>query len=590
MDPHEPIETTEKLFGRIRSREYKQWVRFGISFLIIVVFSLLLWTHRLDRFENIVLDGLIKHAPSPRIHPAVTLIAISPADLDEIGAWPWPRSYHAILIRLLDRWKASAAVLDLDFSEPTGVKDDQDFAQVLQKISLPVYLPANLKPLKEKKFWIHGMPVVLNQPAGEMVWSRPFPEFEKSVKTIGHHQLTADPDGVLRRFDPYLRRGEEGYPFLALPAAYHFSKQKLSLPQDWSSLGDDQGRVLIPWLKHSEGAFPSYSYAELVHSFYAIEKGQKPVIDPGKIVGKICLIGLTAESYAEFKTTPFHLSYPSLQVMAEIMNSALTGQWIRPAPVWLNLVCLLAIGLAAAFLFVVLRSAASLLAGLLIGVVWFGFCFAVFYQMQIWLFSVYPLLLILCLFIFSAIYVQITTAQEKTHLFHLATRDGLTELYVIRHFRVIMNQVVREASIRREALSIILFDIDNFKKINDTYGHPAGDYVLKKIAGLVLTYVRKKRAFRDIDFAARYGGEEFIVMLRKASLKEASLLAAERIRRAVEQEVFEWEGQRISVTISLGVASLHLGENVPDPMVHRADAALYEAKRTGKNRVCTEKD
>jgi len=194
----------------------------------------------------------------------------------------------------------------------------------------------------------------------------------------------------------------------------------------------------------------------------------------------------------------------------------------------------------------------------------------------------------LCLFIFSAIYVQMNATREKSHLFHLATRDGLTELYVIRHFRLIMNQIVREASLRKEALSIILMDIDNFKKINDAYGHPAGDMVLRETAALILAYIRKRRPFREIDFAARYGGEEFIVMLRKAGLKEAAATAAERIRKKIEEKEFKWGEIRIPVSVSLGVAVLHPGENLPDPMVHRADAALYRAKEAGKNRVCRE--
>jgi diguanylate cyclase (GGDEF)-like protein len=112
--------------------------------------------------------------------------------------------------------------------------------------------------------------------------------------------------------------------------------------------------------------------------------------------------------------------------------------------------------------------------------------------------------------------------------------------------------------------------------------------VLKKTAALILSFIRKRRPFREIDFAARYGGEEFILMLRKSSLKEATEIVAERIRKKIEESEFEWEGKPIRVTVSLGVASRHPGENVPDPMVHRADAALYRAKESGKNRVCVE--
>ena len=131
-------------------------------------------------------------------------------------------------------------------------------------------------------------------------------------------------------------------------------------------------------------------------------------------------------------------------------------------------------------------------------------------------------------------------------------------------------------------------DIDHFKKINDTYGHPAGDMVLQKTALAIQATVRQKRVFKDVDFVARYGGEEFIILVRRCSLETTAKQVAERIRKAVEDTYYEWQGQEIVATVSLGVAVLAENENIPDAMVHRADKALYLAKQTGRNRVCTE--
>lgn len=591
MESHEPFGTTEKLFGRSQTRRYRGWLRIIIHLVIIFVFLFLLRFHRLDRLENILFDTFQKYIPASSVSPDIILIEISQTALDEIGPWPWPRSYYAVLLRLLDEWKSAAMILDLDLSEPTEPKDDQDLLQVLAKINTPVYLPVDLRSQKEKKFWVHGMPVVVKESAGKMNWVRPIPEFLSHARAVGYRNLSADSDGILRRYEPFLKYEKETYPFFVLPAAYDFLKQRIP-PQDaWLPRLDSQGKAVIFW---AEGGgvkkFSRYHYSDLIHSFYAMQKGNKPVMDLAKIAGKICIVGLTAGNEAGFNATPLHVSYPALSVYANIVNSVLTGNWIRPAPFWLNVSCLFGIGLVASLLFIILRGAMSLLAGLLLGIGWFLFCFLTFFQGHFWFYGVYPLLLILCLFVFSAIYVQITATREKTQLFHLATRDGLTGLYVIRHFRVIMNQIVRESRLRKEPVSIILFDIDNFKKINDTYGHPAGDMVLKKVAAIVLARIRQRRPFREIDFAARYGGEEFIIMLRKAGLKEAASLTAERLRVEVEKAKFDWEGQIIPVTISLGVATLHPGENVPDPMVHRVDEALYKAKRTGKNRVCNEED
>jgi diguanylate cyclase (GGDEF)-like protein len=588
MNSHEPIEATEKLFTRTRSRDYRDWAHFGIFFLIIAVFTLLLATHRLDRLEDLVRDGFLKHAAWKQTHPDIALVEISETAIDEIGPWPWPRSYHAIIARLLSEWKAAALVFDLDLSETMDPKNDSDLAQALSRIGAPFYFPADLRPQKEKKFWVHGIPVVLDTGEGKRSWVHALPEFEKQAQGIGHGYLSPDPDGVLRRFDPVVKDGKEEHLFLPLRVASDYKRDPAFASRDWKSLKDSGGKVLIPWNENLGWEMARYSCSDLIHSFYALQKGARPVIDPGKISGKICLIGPTASGAAELKMTPLGAAYPKVNIYAQVLNAALTGNWIRPVPFWGNLLCLLGVGALTMFLFVTLRGAWFFIAGLSLAAGWFLFCFLAFTRGHLWFYAVYPALLILCLFIFSAIYVQIVATREKSHLFHLATRDGLTELYVIRHFRLIMNQIVREASLRKEPLSVILLDIDNFKSINDTYGHPAGDMVLKKTASIILHFIRKRRPFREIDFAARYGGEEFIIMLRKAGLREAASVAAERIREKIEETRFEWEGKLIRVTASLGVAFLHQGENVPDSMVHRADAALYKAKASGKNRVCTE--
>lgn len=590
MSPHEPIEATEKLFARTTSRVYRDWIRYGSYALIAALFVFLMGTHALDRFEDLVRDSFLKRVHWGTVHPGITLIEISETDLEEVGPWPWPRSYFAIIARLLADWKAAAVVFDLDLFEPTDPKNDQDLAQSLGRGGTSFYLPVDLRPQKEKKFWIHGMPVVLEDAEGKKAWAHVIPIFEKQARAIGHNCLAPDKDGTLRRFDFSITEEGESHEFLPLRVAFDQMQRPFPSPEEWALVADPQGKVLIPWSGTWDQEFTRYHYADLIHSFYAIQKELRPVIDPKEIAGKICLVGPTAPGATELKVTPLDIAYAKIGVYAQVLNAALTGNWVRPIPFLGNMICLLGSGCLAVFLFVALSGAWSLAAGLLLVLGWIGFCFAVFAKWHLSFYVIYPALLMLTLFIFSAIYIQATTMRERSQLFHLATRDGLTELYVIRHFRMIMNQVVREASVRKQSLSIILFDIDNFKNINDTYGHPAGDMVLKKTAALILAFIRKRRPFSEIDFAARYGGEEFIVMLRKAGLREAAEGAAERIRKKIEEAKFEWEGTRIPVTVSLGVATRHTAENIPDPMVHRADAALYKAKKSGKNRVCTEND
>ena len=169
--------------------------------------------------------------------------------------------------------------------------------------------------------------------------------------------------------------------------------------------------------------------------------------------------------------------------------------------------------------------------------------------------------------------------QFQKQLYDSATRDGLTGAYNKKHFAERLRTEFAFASRHNTYLSLVLFDIDHFKKVNDTYGHLAGDEVLRRLAGVVTEQLRTEDTF------ARYGGEEFAVVLRETD-DERAFIIAERIRRAVEANEFIHDGKTIPVNISMGVATLH-GNNYPSvrELVQTTDEYLYKAKRGGRNRT-----
>jgi diguanylate cyclase (GGDEF)-like protein len=181
---------------------------------------------------------------------------------------------------------------------------------------------------------------------------------------------------------------------------------------------------------------------------------------------------------------------------------------------------------------------------------------------------------------------NITFACERVkELERLLDRDYLTGLYNRRFF---MERFFEELawSVRyKETLSIMMLDIDFFKKINDTYGHSCGDEILKQIANALLSVLRTE------DIVARYGGEEFIILLPNTN-PEGALTAAEKIRGTVQDRNFLCESGdiRLSVTISIGVTTYN-GETglSPDRLIGQADGALYSAKEGGRNRVAVYK-
>ena len=163
------------------------------------------------------------------------------------------------------------------------------------------------------------------------------------------------------------------------------------------------------------------------------------------------------------------------------------------------------------------------------------------------------------------------------HAFNLASMDALTGAFNKRYFDETFGKEVQRALQTALPLSLVLFDIDYFKKINDGFGHPAGDAVLKNVSGAVAAQLR------DGDALFRVGGEEFALLLA-ATPRGLAVQAAEAVRLLIESQITTFMDARIGATLSLGVAELQPGES-PAALYQRADEQLYAAKRGGRNRV-----
>jgi two-component system cell cycle response regulator len=164
-------------------------------------------------------------------------------------------------------------------------------------------------------------------------------------------------------------------------------------------------------------------------------------------------------------------------------------------------------------------------------------------------------------------------------LSEMAIRDELTGLYNKRYFTEALEREIDRAQRYGQKLSLCMADLDHFKQVNDSYGHPAGDCVLKKVGAVILRSTRKS------DIACRYGGEEFAIILPDISLDQA-VKFGERLRRQVNAVPFEPEGWPFGVTISLGVAQYDSdGKMDFSRFVQEADERLYRAKSAGRNRV-----
>jgi diguanylate cyclase (GGDEF)-like protein len=175
----------------------------------------------------------------------------------------------------------------------------------------------------------------------------------------------------------------------------------------------------------------------------------------------------------------------------------------------------------------------------------------------------------------KAVADQAAVAINKAQLWDMAVTDSLTGLYVRRYFMVKLHEEVHRAERYNNILSIVMADLDRFKNINDTYGHDAGDRVLKDIGRFLQQNVR------DVDMVARYGGEEFVIMIPEAA-KDAAYSLSERLRKKFARLKFENLPQ---ITISLGIATYPFDGKEAEDLLRKADAAMYAAKRAGRNQV-----
>jgi len=185
----------------------------------------------------------------------------------------------------------------------------------------------------------------------------------------------------------------------------------------------------------------------------------------------------------------------------------------------------------------------------------------------------------ICLIIYDVTDTAVNKEGMKTanaKLEYLSRTDRLTGLYNRGWWEECLNSEHRRYQRQPNAMSLVMFDIDHFKKINDSHGHPAGDEVIRQTAEAM------RATIREVDIAGRYGGEEFAILLVNAGIEGASLFA-ERMRKNIENVVATYEGIEMKFTISLGIAELSPDFKTPGEWLEAADQALYQAKENGRN-------
>ncbi|MFH1189919.1 MAG: CHASE2 domain-containing protein [Candidatus Omnitrophota bacterium] len=566
--------------------KYKRGVVWILALAVTAIILIVYQTNILDRFELLTLDyrfNLRNHRPG---HDDIVFIDMAEDSINVIGRWPWPRKWHAALIKILSPYKPRAIAFDVIFSEPQDETDDAALEESIRQAGV-VYMPSvyDIEMEKSATFYKGDGVVAIHEPLDR---------FRGALKGSGHINAVPDSDGILRRAPPAIKFRDKttyqlgikiGADLLGVreeDISFDPAKRRISLKLPGGMVKsvplDNRNQLIVNWIGKWGKDFAHYSYIDVIKSYASLQEGAKPLIDLNVFKDKICVIGLTAAGLIDIKPIPIESAYPAVGTNAMIVSSVLKNDFIREVPDWVNLLILVILSISATVALCDHRLLSGIMITVVSIVVYAALSAALFSVFNVVVVTFYPILAIGFSYVMTASYTQILQSIERVHLFKQATRDGLTQLYNIRHFNLLFEAEFRNAStLKFRALSVIMADIDNFKHANDTYGHQAGDLILRDVANII------QSKCRALDVVGRYGGEEFIVMLSGAKAVDAMHLA-EKIRSAVEERKFRIGNVIYSTTISLGVAE-YSDEATKNELAEKADKALYYSKKNGKNQA-----
>lgn len=527
----------------------------------------------LHRLEFLTSDLIFRLRGVSETRQPIVIIEITDQDIEKIGRWPWKRSWHAAMAKILSDMGARAVYFDIIFSEPSLENDDALFEEAV-KTTKKVYLP----------YVFQGRPYDTNNTLF------PIERFESSAKGMGAMNIFPDDDGVVRNMQLLFVGNKGTYPHVALKIAMDYmgmdmgeiEDDGLTLKRDGETLAiplQQKHTLLINWAGKWTRSFKHYSFIDVLASYQDQLEGNSPEIARRNFEGAICLVGLTGFGLFDIKPVPLEPEYPGIGIMANAIRTILDHNFIRVSPVWVNILLLYLLALIPSFLVFGKNPFRETLLVIAIGVIYSGIAFILFSRgFKIGIFS--PIFGLFVSYVAVETYNFVRMTAEKRDLFSISITDGLTGLCTIRYFRTLLDTEIKMARFGiSSGFVVVLADIDHFKKFNDTYGHQVGDLVLKEVANSI------KGSVRSTDIVARYGGEEIIVLLKNASLKRG-LEVSEKIRTNLEANKFSDEKNTYSVTASFGVAS-YLPEDNIDTVIKRADEGLYKGKEAGRNCIRT---
>lgn len=592
----------------------KIWTKFVYIIISAFVFGIFLYLIQLPAFrgfltgvENKTFDLrqsiVSKYA---KRSDKITIISVDDASyeyiVDKYGSWPAPRVFWAKLISDLEPYNPNKLIFDILFLQRFTADGTSDIALIdavnknknvyvsinfdnySEEIRIPPVLPSALQNSIENDYLIKTNPELVYSNCRTII-----SEILNGTKNIGLINVHRDSDGTIRTMQPFLYYNGSYYKHLALMTGLDYldlnrsefeinKKGEIELDDRLTLPLNADGRLILNWY----GPEWTFNSVPLWQVISAISKKDKEFLN-NNFKDKIVFVGVTANSLADIKSVSVSSMFPGVEVLATFTNNILDNNFIKrvnPAIdilISVILACIIGFGVMnfkspvkSVFLFF------SLIAG------YFVLSVLLMLHFNLWLGLVAPFVFGILVFAASYVIKYLITSRDYEHTYKLAVTDGLTEMFNHRYFQEQMSANIRASKRYNNVFSLIMVDIDFFKKFNDTYGHQSGDAVLRQVAQTI------KRNIRSTDIPCRYGGEEMSVILTNTN-KEDAIKTANKICEAVRNKEFELAtGDWTHVTISLGVASMPQDADTTEGLIEYADKCLYVAKKNGRNQVVFE--
>ncbi len=577
------------------------------TFIIFALFAILVWLGHFSAFQDFITKieqgsfDLRQTILSKYKKPNKDIVILSVDDatyeyiMDKYGSWPISRKIWSDTIEFIEKAQPKSIIMDLLFVKANlnDIESDKALVETVKKND-NVFLSMNFDnysdeirkspeindkfKLKIKDGYLEDNPYITFINARTAM-----PELMDAAKNIGIINVTRDKDGIIRNATPIFKYKNEYYPNLSLLAAMKYlNADSLSIVNNDIILDkkhsiplDTTQRTILNWYGKSN----TYTHIPLWEVIKAQKENNLAFINEN-FKNKIIYVGTTATSLSDIKSVPVESNMSGVELHATFFNNILDNNFIKKSSLEVDFFISIILCLVVGYLVLKTENVAKTFFFLFSTLILYSvFTLILMQTFNIWVTIIFPFITTITTFILIYCEKYLLKSKDYEQTYKLAVTDGLTQIYNHRYFQEQMIININNYNRYGQVFSIIIMDIDFFKKFNDTYGHQSGDCVLKQVAAIL------KKNSRTSDVVCRYGGEEMTIILTNTNKKDAEI-TANKICQAVRNNKFTLaNGEKVNVTISVGVATVGENGNTPQEIIEYSDKCLYKAKETGRNKV-----